>query len=304
MASNILGGLGRGIGLLFSVEPKTEDELLEEKINKALAEEREKIITSKDGIELFSWITKDNNPIHRIPKIAKELGFMDIPLMGSHVAAYGEQFIEGVVQHMREYWGADIKIIGQDNKFVNPLYPGERMLWQVSAHKVVNEGIDLSVTGNVKEKRIVGITSHLGINYFSMPQIAGAVYSRKYVLHESHLESFSDCVGGKNNGKVLNMLQSAFVPATLLRLLEEKTQTYEGINKSMNFRFISEAKPGRLQVDIFPPAEPEIVKIKNREGQRKEMFHYEFEAVVSQETKPLSYGKMNILSPRKVDFSN
>jgi len=303
MTAIIFRGIGRGIGTLFGVEPKPADELLEEKINKALAEEREKIIPSKDGIELFSWITKDNNPIHRIPKIAREMGFEDTPLMGAHVAAYGEQFIEGVVQHMREYWGADIKVVGQDNKFVKPLYPEERTLWQVSGHKIVDGGIDLTVTGNVKDKRVIGITSHLGKNYFLMPQLAGPIFSQRYFLHDGHLDSFSNCIGGKNNGKVLNMLQSAFVPATLLRLLEEKTQTVEGINKSMNFRFISEAKPGKLQVDIFPPNEPEEVRIKDREGQRKVMYMHEFKAVVSQDTKPLSYGEITSLAPRKIDFS-
>ena len=284
----ILTGIGEYIGKLFSVEPKPIDDSLEEKINKALAEEREKIRPSREDIDDFSWVTKDNNPIHRIPKRAKKLGFNDIPLMGAHVAAYGEQFMERVVEHMKEYWGAEIKIIGQDNHFKSAVYPGERILWQVVGYKKRDGEIELNAEGKVKDKKAIDITTKLGNRYYEMPQIAGPIYYRRYLIEEEHLETFYNCVGGKSNGKVPKILPSAFVPATLLSLLEEKTQSMEGANLSMDFNFLEEPEIGRLQVDIFPAREPK---------QRGDYYLYKFKTVCSQKTNPIVYG--GILSSTK-----
>jgi acyl dehydratase len=291
--TSILSGIGPAIGRLFEVEPKPINETLEDQINKALAEEREKIRPSREDIDNFSWITRDNNPIHRLTKRAKSLGFDDIPVMGAHIAAYGEQFILGVIERMKEYWGADIKTIGQENRFRNPLYPGERILWQVTGFKQKNENIELHVSGSLKDKNVITITPTLSREYPQMPQIAGPIYSKRYLLEEEHLEEFYNCVGGKNKGLSPNMLPAAFVPATLLRLLENKTQTTEGTNFSMKYNFLSTLEPGTLQVDIFPPKKP-----KKREDQ----YIYRFKSAVSQNTRPVTYGEIVSSTPRLIDF--
>ncbi len=292
---SMLQGIGRLISKVWGVDLKPIDETLEEKINKRLAEEREKIRPSREDIDTFSWITGDTSPIHRLTKRARKAGFQDIPLMGSHVAAYGEQFVEGVAKHMREYWGADIKIIGQENRFREALYPGERVLWQVKGYKEKDRTIELFITGSVKERQIVTIKSRLGTEYPIMPQIAGPIYSERYLIEDEHLEEYYNCVGAKSNGKVPNMLPAAFVPATLLNLLKTKTQTTEGMNLIMNFDFLKEANPGTLQVDIFPPRKP---------TERKDNFIYKFTTVVSQNTNPITYGEIVSSAPYKIEFNS
>ncbi|MEM4259592.1 MAG: hypothetical protein QXS38_02435 [Candidatus Pacearchaeota archaeon] len=227
--------------------------------------------------------------------------------MGAHIAAYGEQFIERVVEKMRQYWGADLKIIGQYNGFKAPVYPGERILWQVTpSFKKIDSKIEIDVTGTITREadkqeqtiKVIDITSKIGKEYSMMPQIAGPIFSSKYLLDKDHLEEFYNCVGGTNNGRVPNMLPAAYVPATLLTLLEQKTQTMEGVNFSMNFEFLREAEPGRLQVDIFPPREPKQRQRKDKNGAPvldstgKPIidYIYKFQTVVSQETKPITYG--------------
>ncbi len=288
-----LGTLGALVALTYKVKPRDADETLEAQINRTLSEEREQIRPSVADINTFSWITRDNNPIHRLTKLAQQFGFADIPLMGAHTAAYGEQYIEGVVQKMRDFWGADIKIIGQETKFKNPLYPEERVLWKVTESKKNNGTIDIEVKGAVKDKEIVAITSRLGTEYPLMPQIAGPIYSRRYLFEQSHLDAFYDCVGGKRSEKVPNMLPAAFVPATLLRLLEDKTRTMEGVNWSMDFNFIAQAVPGPLQVDIFAPRPPSI---------RNSNSIYKFRTVVSQNSKPITYGEIISATPQKINF--
>ncbi len=287
---SILEGISEEIASVFNVKPKPLKESLEERINKTLAEEREKIRPSREDIDEFSWVTKDNNPIHRIPKRAKKLGFEDIPLMGAHIASYGEQYIERVVESIREYWGADIKIIGQDNSFKAPVYPGQKIFWQVAGHKRTDSEIRLEIIGTVNSTKIIDITTRLGKEYKQMPQIAGPIFSRRYTLEKEHIEAFYNCVGSKTNERVPKMMPAAFIPATLLSLLEEKTQTMEGTNLSINFDFLAEPREGRLQVDLFtiPTRKPR---------QQDDQYLYKFRAVCSQNTIPIIYGE--ILSSTK-----
>lgn len=326
----ILSGIGKVIGSIFGVEPKEEDLPLEERINKALAEEREKIRPSREDMDTFLWFTGDNNPAHRLRKRAKELGFGDTPLAGAHVAAYGEQFIQRVVQDMREFWGADMKIVAQKNKFHEPVFPGDKILWQVIGYRVKENELELDVTGSIKGKEIIMVRPRLGRNYRMMPQLAGQIYSRRYLLHAEHLEEAYNSVGGKNDGQVSHMLASAFVPATLVRFLEDKTQTLEGTNLAMDFEFINEAKPGRLQVDIFPPREPrpqyrKVPKLDeagnpiiNEIGKQPlmetakdgagnpiiERYLYVFRAVTSQETRPVTFGEIKSAVPLNINFDD
>jgi hypothetical protein len=295
----ILSGIGQTIGKLFGVEPKPVSDTLEEQINKALAEEKDKIRPSRNDIDTFSWITKDNNPVHRLEGRARKMGFKQIPIMGAHMAAYGEQFIEMVVENMRDYWGANIKIIGQDNSFKEAVGLRDKIHWQVTGYKAIDSEIRLNVSGTVKDTEAIAITSHLGKEYKPRSDISGPINSKKYLLEEDHLNSFYECVGGKNSKIVPNMLPAAYVPASLLALLEEKTQTMEGINLSMNFEFIRKAKLGKLQVDVYPPKKP---KEKQRKNSETIDYIYMFKSIVSQDSKPITFGKIISSTPYLTEF--
>ncbi len=314
VVASLLSGIGDGITALFGVELKRADRSLEEQINKTLAEEREKIQPSREDIDWFSWVTKDNNPIHRLTKRAQRYGFRDIPLMGAHIAAYGEQFVEGIVRNMRDYWDVDIKIIGQENRFKKEVHPGDRILWQLTGFKNLEKEIRLTVVGSVNGNVNIEIISRLGKEYRQMPQLAGPIReaSTEFLLEEDHLEAFYSCVCGENSGDVPNMLPAAYVPATLLSLLEQKTQTMEGINYIMSFDFLKKAKIGMLQVDIFPPRKPKSrprideetgkPAINEKTGEPIVDYIYKFRTIVSQNTKPVTYGEITSATPFEIKF--
>ncbi|MDO8459611.1 MAG: MaoC family dehydratase [Nanoarchaeota archaeon] len=289
---------------------ETSEEKLEDKINQVLAKEKEKIYPTTEDIERFGWVTGDNNPVHRLKSRAKKMGFDNTPIMGAHMAAYGEQYIVGAVQTIREYVSSDLKIIGQKTKFTAPIYPQENMWWQVKgAQEKGDTRFDLSITGEVKGKpnrnTVVEITSRLGSAYPAMPQIAGPLHSRKYLLELDHLEEFYNSVGGKYAGKVPHSLTAAFVPATLLQLLEERAHTMEGANLVMDFDFLNDSQLGLMQVDIFPPERPPRErkgKDPNTGEQKVEGYIYQFRAVVSQKTKPILYGEIMSFTPKKIDL--
>lgn len=315
--SNIFKGIGQAISAIFPVEPKTLDDQLGVEAE-ALTGEREKIKPSRDDSNTFGWITHEHNPAHYLVERARAMGFRDTPIRGAHTAAYAEQFIEGVVQRMREFWGADIKIVEQKTEFPDPLYPEERVLWEAKRFQRKGDRIDLYVEGTAKSGTIARVKSSLAPKNPNAPEIAGPIYSRKYFIDPTQIDAFYRIVGGRVEPRVTNMFAAAFVPSTLLRLLEDISETNEGINRSMAFDFIREAKPGMLQVDIFPPRAPVAVyrrqtKIDASTGQPEvntqtnqpvyetatldgrpivDFYAYKFRAMVSQGTKPITYGEI------------
>lgn len=292
-------------GIVGEVQDNS-DELVENEVNQALAGERENICPAREDMTAFGWVTGDNNPIHSMVERAKKLGFKDTPVMGMHIAAYGEQFSHGVIQRMRRYWGGEVKVIGQSTTIKSPLYPRERTLWQVTEYKKRDTGIDLKILGTSGEQTIAEVTTKIGREYALMPQIAGPMYNRRFLLGEDHLESFYQAIGAKNDGTIPTMLPAAYVPATLLRLLEDRTGTIEGTIINMDFNSIRNAKLGRLQVDIFPTREPrELMKTDTLTKERVSAgFLYKFKAMVSQDTKPITYGEVTTVSPIKLDLAS
>lgn len=344
--SKILEGLGRAISSLWPsginspeisqpVEHNTETVTLEDQfeneVNQALAAERENIKASREDMDNFSWVTGDNNPIHRLQKRAVKMGFTDTPVMGAHIAAYAEQYVTGVVQRMSRFWGADIKVIGQEVTFKSPLYPGERTLWQVKGFEKKGDSIDVKVQGTANNQPIVDVTTNLGTKYPIANGRVGPTYSRRFLQERDHLEAFCNSVGAKFDEKVYHhMLNAAYVPATLLRLLEDRTGSTEGMITRMSFDFFEESKPGKLQVDIFPSGKsrpqykegpkisengnpvvdgdnnkPIIEKILDAKGQPiVEGYIYRFKSAVSRRpsTDPIMYGEVTTFCPYKIEF--
>lgn len=296
---NRFSGIGATIGRFFGVEPKLEDESLEEKINNALAHEWEKITPTREDNESLQRITKDNNPIHISSDAAKKLGLKDTPIMGIHTAGYAEQFMEKVIDNMRSYWGADMKMTGLYTGFKGFVYPGDKILWQVTGYASSGEVIKLKTEGRVGENVVTDVEAELGKEYKRMPQIAGPISFRRYSIEEAHIAQFCKCVGVKYEKKIPKMLVSSFVPSTLLAIAEEKGMKIDGINLSMSYDFLGDAEPGSVQVDIFPSRRARPRKMEDG-GQA---YIYKFKTVCSQDTKPLAYGEMVCLSRSELNFS-
>ena len=290
-------GIGVTIGRFFGVEPKPEDDL-EERINNALAHEWENITPKRENNESLQRITKDNNPLHISSDAAKKLGLRDTPIMGVHTAGYAEQFMDRAVENMRKFWGADMKITGLYTGFKGFVYPGDKILWQITGYDSSGDVIKLKAEGKVSGNVVTDVVAELGKEYRTMPQIAGPISFRRYSIEGAHIEEFCRCVGVKYEGRIPKMLPGAFVPSTLLAIAEEKGKTIDGLNLSMNYDFLGDAKPGIVQVDIFPTRKPRPRKMEDGSP----AFIYKFRTVCSQESKPLVYGEIVCLSNSELNF--
>ncbi|MBX4212298.1 MaoC family dehydratase [Candidatus Pacearchaeota archaeon] len=292
-----LSGISNLAARLFRIAPR-EDENLEKQINETLAEERERIQPSSEDITSFGDMTEDHNPIHRDKSLALKKKLLDTPVMGAHTAIYGAQFVNGVTERMKKFWGTDIKMVSQESRFPAPIYPGDKIRWQIVDYKEVEGNqIELDITGykirDEEKKEAVKITSRLGDNY-ALPEIKGTpIYSQKYMMTEDLIRNLHQRTGGNPSDKPLHMFAVSFVPTTLTKLLLEKSNTLEGINGAMDYKFTGDIKPGELSVDVY-----RFKETRTRGG----AFWYRLDAHCRQGKDSIAYGEMLCTANQLVDL--
>ncbi|HLC32075.1 MAG TPA: MaoC family dehydratase [Candidatus Nanoarchaeia archaeon] len=253
-----------GIGAWFKKSPEEAEELeksLEEKINKTLARDREKIVPTREQIGLFGRITGDSNPIHIDPTIAQKYGFTDTPVMGAHIAAFGSEYINGVNNTLKEECKVDyLKLVEQRTRIPKAIYPGQPITWNVEKQRIRGSGerieeIMLDISGVVNGEKAVGIEGKLNGGYASpeIPSLPLSIIMKTYTLGQDELKILCDCIGAPYNEKMLipQSFGFAYVPATLLELLQRETKTKEGINLVMESKTLGHIHPGSIQVDAF-----------------------------------------------------
>ncbi|MBX4196235.1 hypothetical protein KW805_01465 [Candidatus Pacearchaeota archaeon] len=293
-----LTGITEAAMRLFGIVLREDDRGLEQQINREWAEQREKITASSEDITSVGDMIKDYNPIHRSKELAIKKNLLDTPLMGAHTAIYGAQFIQGVTDRMKKFWGADIQVVSQKSRFPSPIYPGDKIKWQIVNFKEIpGKNIDLAITGYRKRdnesKEAVNLTASLGNRYF-IPEIRGVpIYSQSYLITEELIRNLHQRTGGNSSEKPLAIFATSYVPTTLTNLLLEKANSLEGTNASMNFKFTGELQPGELTVDIY-----KFEKTRPRGG----AYWYNMDAHCRQGGKSVAYGTMLAIADQDVEL--
>ncbi len=274
------------------------DQIVEETIKSNGA-----IRTRREDIAEFGWVTKDNNPAHKIPRIGRTLGFEDTPFMGAHVAAYAEKYAIDLISKIKQKpWASELKIISQGTSFKSALYPDEELNWQVTGYRLTkkdNDQLVLSLEGNTKRKdqqvKIAEVDITISHKYNGLPEIAIPIFWRKFPVKEEHLNVFYSCTGHKSAETFPHSLTAAYAPAAQLLLLEEKTGDMVGANLSMDFQVISPAELGpMMKVDIFRPSRPPSKRGNN--------YLYKLKTLCSQDDKMRMFGEMLVSTPYNLEF--
>jgi acyl dehydratase len=260
-------------------------------------------VPSETDVEMFGMVTLDNNPAHRDREIARSLGFEDIPVMGAHTAAYGEQYGRSILAVLGSD-GNKVVLRGQENRFKAPFYLGDRLQWRLTGFKETDRGLDLNLEGMVNDKKIIATKLKLGRTFPEVLEIPDpTIYTKDFSLDLPWLKEFYACVGRKSEAEVEppkripSMLYASYVPSTLLELLKEVTGKREGTNLAMNFEFLQERKLDGVEtvyVDISQPRQP---------TEHKGTFHYKFKALVREGNTPITYGEIRSTTPHEIDFS-
>ncbi len=292
--------------------PQSEEQKLEELLSRTipfLIRERELITTSREKIRLWGDVVEDYSVLHRIPEKAIEYGEMfglkikDTPIMGTHTAAYVEQFSERLLQIIKEHDKKDLglKTTGLSIKFSDFVYPEEGIRWQLEEPK--ESTFVLPITGNVNGREVADARIKIGLCYKSPKElIEEPVYSRnKFVLDEERLRDTYKCIPPANREKVPQMLPNAFVISTLFSLLREKTGRMKGVYATMNFDYMAEPELNQdVSVQILPSRKPR--ETKNKENGNTQ-YMYKISAVCNQNGKQITRGEVLVTTPYLIDLT-
>ncbi len=286
----------------------TEKEKLEKLLEKSFDEisrERATIVTSREKIRLFGEVIEDYNAIHRLPEKAMKIGLRDTPIMGSHTAAYAEQFAQRVVERINELGrNPRLMVIGQDITFSGFAYPDESILWNVIGYRDSKTSLNLQLLGtNINDEEIAKTQVKLGLKLPEKPEIPqDPIFTRTYRFDDERITDFYNCVGVRNPNGAPISLPGLFIPSTLLSLLREQTLEMTGINNSMNIDYLASPEKGiPVRIDIFPmKRDPrELHDPKNR---RTAYLYRNLECLCSQNGKLVSRGEITCTTPYKLNL--
>jgi hypothetical protein len=310
--NTMLKGITAIVNKLTGRDLRPLDDGFESEIEELLAQQSESFTATRESFRQFGNLNKDFNPIHYDPEVAKSVSFKgkklkDVIMMGAHTCSNGEQVARRIVKKLNEYWlrnddtNKDLLILGQNTKLGDPIYPDERISWEIGYNESL-QGAEITLTGNIEDRKVADISLLLGEEYPQMPQMACAILQKKEdkireITPES-TKSFYECVGGINGATIPHLYTASLSVGTMLAYLDAKTGAQEGMVQEMRFRFLRNPQHGEFQVDLHRPE-----KIPKRPF--REQYIYTIPVVIGQmsNSRPVVYGEIRVISPVKIDFS-
>lgn len=259
--------------------------------------EREKMIIKNDIFSDWSFLVYDYNRIHRFRSSAQAMGFEDTPVYGTLIAARAEQYVLNLLQEINNMDGRILNYEGHTINFKRPLYPGKRANWNLLDVKETEDGLDLNVSAVDSKGKVVISCPEVNLRLsrgrpesdriisFSSDKV---VERKKISIEQGELELFYKCLGKKPKQEIPMMYPAAFIPAALLDLLSGKKGKPEGGYLGLELEFYNQPNLGVFETIITMPSNP---------TQRRNMYHYTFEALCLQEGKPIFRGKVRCYSP-------
>jgi hypothetical protein len=297
------------IGNLWSRDLRPVDDGLDRDLQRLLEGEEFATTFTREGNIAFANLTGDENPLHRDPGYAKsfKIGgaeFTDNLVVGMYPASIGEQFSRRLLQELKSYWngeGDDIKIFGQRTKIGNPIYPEDKISWGVADCREGSDHIELSLTGKVKRREVITITSRLGEHFGRMPALVAPIIqgseSKLATITSEKNSEFYKLLHMEPKEDVPNMFPASLVPRTMLGYIKAKTGRMDGLNLVTDFTFFDNPEVGEHQVDLYRP---------ERIGRPRNGLHlYRMRATIAstRDSKPINYGELFVASPDELDFS-
>ncbi len=216
-------------------------------------------------------VVYDTNPIHLDEQAARAFPLAKLettPTYGTMIIAMGEQYIQEVLSEINLRLPAKIYCLRQRAKFQEPLYPGERLSWELDS---VNgsEGVELVTKGRTEGgKEIATLTASLGTErrVATTAELEAILsdfgYYCDFPVTRKTVEDFYGCIGTLDLGEVRDSLPVALGIAALLNFSLKKTGKLDGIYRSMDVELLSPPSLGTYRIFLLPPS----VKGSDRKG--------------------------------------
>lgn len=296
---------------------------------------KEKIKITEDKIDNFCSVVKEINPFHTNAEFAKEHSYRDMSgrkhrykdrfAPGTQLAAFGEQFVDGLIDGINKYVDKPYILTHFNINFgTHPVYPGIKyhpvsLLWLFYGFSWDDDdSLTLNIVGgdskrlkkvkleNLTKRDIkrLGISIDVKLGHAPYPKedlhLYGADCSRTYDLVLDDVKLFYESIGESperyNDRGVPWMCPASLITSTLLDLSKELTGRISGMHIGTDFEFYKEPVPGDLSVELF--VKKDNLKDFKQGIEKQKKSHYRIDAVCSQEHSPILYGKATVLSEK------
>jgi len=205
--------------------------------------------------EIFSdWsrIVHDFNPIHYDEEKAKSLGFLTTPCYGSLLASHSEQYALKFLKILNTYSQKPLKYSAHSLQFKEPVYPNDSLSWQIEDVSSTNNSLELKIIGKAGEKSAVLSGIKFSDSLELPSQEEETFFSSTNSVDPHNINQYYKCLQD-SNCSIPIMYPASFIPSTLLELLSEKTGKQEGVYLSLNLKFHSPPKFGKIKTVLFKP---------------------------------------------------
>lgn len=220
----------------------------------------------------FVDLVGDRNPIHTNREIAKDHGFEDTPIPGTLLHAYFELFALDLGFNPVQY----------SLKFRNPAYPNNVLEFRKKSKK--NGGLELECLNS--EGNVVALCKSDLLKSNDGAEKGDSIGFYDHQISREDVDGFYALFGMETCDEIPTSLISSSIPSLLLKLLFERTGSYEGIYRGINFVLHEKPEIGGLRTDLY---------IKDRRDFR-EKFMYSIRGACFQGRKKILSGDFNVIT--------
>ncbi|MFA7707751.1 MAG: MaoC family dehydratase [Candidatus Pacearchaeota archaeon] len=294
--NKVISKLGGDLGIPLENQKKFEEAMIH-------STDKEQISVLKHYFVDWAFLVHDFNRIHVFPEYAAEAGFKKIPIHGTLISAFEEQYALKILEVLKEFTGKELFYNNHRIKFETPIFPRfrkARAVWDLESATVDEVDISLNVSATDLKNQEKYISSRIGFGYKPNqedPQKIIEFLSAGDIVHRTSMEIKEgerarcyNILGKKKIDEVLMMHVGAFTPATLLELSSRRTGRPEGAYREIDFDFYNPPQLGIFETILRMPKAPRVLP----EGKG---FFYKFEAICMQNKKLVLSGNVKCISP-------
>jgi len=250
-------------------------------------------------------ISHDYNKVHTNIEVAKRAGFEDIVIPGSLILAYLERYILDFSGVINEFVGETFVYAGQNLKFTSPLYPEKDAKWEFGKTKSYSDGFDLEINLlNPLRKKIVEGTSkfrHRRVNPTSGDyekfDTGRNIIEKEYEIFKEkkrdNLKPFYKFIQKPSKNGVPLSYPAMYIISTALDKSIIGESESPGSYRELDLNFHNQPGLGDYKT---------IIRLSETPKSRRKLNIYNFNAKVSQENKPIIFGKLKCVSEIKFNL--
>jgi len=206
-------------------------------------------------------VVYDTHQIHLDEEAAKAFPLANLettPAYGTMIIALGENYLQSILSEINLRAPAKVYCLSQRVKFEEPLYPGEKLIWEIDSVNRDN-GLGLVTRGKTEGgKEVAILTAAFGTERRAATiaeleaVLSGFSSFYEFQITRKTASDFYECLNIPDLREVRDSYPAAFGISALLKLSMAKAGKLDGIYRSMDVDFFTRPLLGNYRIFLMP----------------------------------------------------